>query len=63
LVAVMRDVSGHFYPRTLFDENHSLLVIGRWKQVPVALHGHLRRGMAGEGHDFLDRESLLDPER
>src|SRR4029077_15492405 len=29
----------------------------------VALHGHLYGGIAGEHHHFLDRKSLLDPER
>jgi len=31
--------------------------------VAVAFHGHLDGGVTCEGHDFLDREALLDPQR
>jgi len=45
------------------DHGHGLLVVGRREQVAVAFHGHLDRGVASEGHNLLDREALLDPER
>ena len=37
---------------------HRILMIRRRENVPVALHGHLHRGVASEGHRLLDREPL-----